>query len=334
MRSLAFLSVVIALLFCGRASSQTTPTPDSPPKAYTITAARRRTDPILGTPSCTHIQRLKRSVAARSRHQRRDDERGACVERPRHDHRVHRRSIGSYGAKRAEVKIQLLTKPGDTCTATPTFKSDPKPDYLSTLVSFLQPLLKSAENVKPTKQRISLLPAANASDDSSHSLQSNPSPQTRTVVIHYKNPPRFSASAGHAGSLYGKHVFAFLHIADRHRNQRGCDNREHNHAEPVQCAVGADRISQHIHLRHGPASPGPAGRPGHQPERQQDRVEYFFVRRLPCMGSTSRRGCILPAPPTSGAGSRWERSFPLASPHRSTTGRPTASPLPSRTRHP
>ena len=209
MRSLAFLSVVIALLFCGRASSQTTPTPDSPPKAYTITAVAE-TDPILGTPSCTHIQAFKEVGLLRGLGTRGGMTSGELV---LSDLDMTTECIaGQLEAtvpNGQRVKIQLLTKPGDTCTATPTFKSDPKPDYLSTLVSFLQPLLKSAENVKPTKQRISLLPAANGAMTVPIVCKATPSPQTRTVVIHYKNPPRFSASAGTLVSLYGKHVFGF-----------------------------------------------------------------------------------------------------------------------------
>jgi hypothetical protein len=123
-----------------------------------------------------------------------------------------------------QVGIQLLAAADAACTATPTFKSDPKPDYISTIVSFLKPAgyLKSenvtaAEIVKPPEQqRLSLPPAASGTmtiaiackpKPDAHPSQDSRAPQTRTVVVHYKDPPQFSASAGTLVSLYGKHVF-------------------------------------------------------------------------------------------------------------------------------
>ena len=123
-----------------------------------------------------------------------------------------------------QVGIQLLAAADDVCTATPTFKSDPKPDYISTITSFLKPAAVFAtksstatEIVKqPKQQRLSLPPAASGTmtvaiackpKPDAQPPQDSKAPQTRTVVVHYKDPPQFSASAGTLVSLYGKHVF-------------------------------------------------------------------------------------------------------------------------------
>jgi hypothetical protein len=208
MRSFAFLAVVFALLFCSRANALDGKPTDNP-KPYTITA-QVETGPILGTASCTHIQAygkvgLLRGLGTRGGMTSDElvlgvlDMTDQCIAGQMEATVPNGQTVG----------IQLLTTEGDECTATPTFKSDPKPDYLSTLVSFLQPLLKSAENVKTTEQRISLPSAANGTMTVPITCKATPDPQPRTVIIHYKNPPQFSASAGTLVSLYGKHVYSF-----------------------------------------------------------------------------------------------------------------------------
>jgi hypothetical protein len=218
MRSLAFLSVVIALLFCVRTNAQTTPAPDSIPKAYKITAVAIKS-PISGEASCTRLRThgevgLMQGLRTRGGRMKNDDLVLGVVDMVSECTITQLEATVPNGHK---VGIQLQTKPGDTCTATPTFKSDPKPDYLSTITSFLKPTLifgvKEYEATPTegtaTEQRIAIPPAANGTMTVPIVCNSTPGPQPRTVVIHYKNPPQFSASAGTLVSLYGKHVYGF-----------------------------------------------------------------------------------------------------------------------------
>jgi hypothetical protein len=107
------------------------------------------------------------------------------------------------------VGIQLLTAPGDECIGIPSFNNDPKPDYISIITAFLKPLglFDELKGPLPTQQRISLPPAANGTMTISISCKKTPNSQIRTAIIHFTNPPQFSASAGTLVSLYGKHVF-------------------------------------------------------------------------------------------------------------------------------
>jgi len=216
MRSLAFLFVVIALLFCVRASAQTTPTPDSAANSYPIQAVAKKS-PISDKASCTRLRThgevgLLQGLDTRGGMMKNDELVLGVVDM------VHECIVTQLEAtvpNGQKVGIQLLTKPGDTCSAKATFKSDPKPDYLSIIASSLKSSLifgameneGQQTNGTVTELRISLPSAANGTMTVPITCDATPAPQPRTVVIHYKDPPRFSASAGTLVSLYGKHVF-------------------------------------------------------------------------------------------------------------------------------
>jgi hypothetical protein len=215
MRSLAFLFVVIALLSCVRASAQTTPTPDSAANSYPIQAVAKQS-PISDKASCTRLRTnggvgLLQGLGTRGG--MKSDELVLGVVDMAHECIV--TQLEATVPNGQKVGIQLLTKPGDTCSAKATFKSDPKPDYLSMIASFLKPIgllgVEEEEAAKTngtaTEQRITLPPASNGTMTVPITCDATPAPQPRTVVIHYKDPPRFSASAGTLVSLYGKHVF-------------------------------------------------------------------------------------------------------------------------------
>jgi hypothetical protein len=248
MRRIAFLSVVFALSLCVRAGAQTTSSPDSTPKAYTMTAVAE-TEPILGKPSCIHIQAYEKVGLLRGLVTRGGMTSGELVLSDLDMKDMKAECIaGQLEAtvpNRQKVRIQLLTTDGYECTATPTFKSDPKPDFLSTITTLVKPVVgiaaakpvvkiatakgvQNTGNVNPPEQRISLpsvtsgtmtvlidckpKPDANISQDTTNSQDTKGSQvnkvwQSRTVIIHYKNPPQISASAGTLVSLYGKHVF-------------------------------------------------------------------------------------------------------------------------------
>ena len=238
MRRIAFLSVVFALMLCARASAQKSQ-PDSAPNSYTITAVPE-TDPILGTPSCAHIQAYEKfgllhGLVTRGGMTSEElvlsdlDMTTECLDG----------QLEATVPNGQKVKIQILTTQGYECTATPTFKSDPKPDYISTITSFLKPVVvlataravSVAGPVSQPIQRISLPPVSKGtmtvpiackpkSDPDISKAPSSPTDipdstdtpaskgsQIHTVVIHYKDPPQFSASAGTLVSLYGKHVY-------------------------------------------------------------------------------------------------------------------------------
>jgi hypothetical protein len=240
MRRIAFLSVVFALSLCVRAGAQTTSSPDSTPKAYTMTAVAE-TEPILGKPSCIHIQAYEKVGLLHGLVTRGGMTSGELVLSDLDMNDMKAECIaGQLEAtvpNRQKVRIQLLTTEGYECTATLSFKSDPKPDYLSTITSALKPagLLRGVQmsevppKVEKTEQQRIALPSvangtmtvpiackkkpdANISQETTNSQsttksQDTEAPQPRTVVIHYKNPPQFSASAGTLVSLYGKRVY-------------------------------------------------------------------------------------------------------------------------------
>ena len=226
MRSLAFLSVLFALSLSGQTAAQPTP-PAGTPRSDTLTARTVTTTELLPSnqASCTRLRPhgevgLLHGLATRGGSRSEElvlgvlDITAPCLVT----------QVEATVPNGQQVGIQLLAAADDVCTATPTFKSDPKPDYISTITSFLKPAavfatksLTVIEIVKPPEQRrLSLPPAASGTmtvaitckpKPDAHPSQDSKAPQTRTVVVHYKDPPQFSASAGTLVSLYGKHVF-------------------------------------------------------------------------------------------------------------------------------
>ncbi len=226
MRSLAFLSVLFALSLSSQTAAQPAP-PACTPKSDTLTARTVTTAELLPSnqASCTRLRPhgevgLLHGLATRGGSRSEElvlgvlDITAPCLVT----------QVEATVPNGQQVGIQLLAAADDVCTATPTFKSDPKPDYISTITSFLKPAavfatksLTVIEIVKPPEQRrLSLPPAASGTmtvaitckpKPDAHPSQDSKAPQTRTVVVHYKDPPQFSASAGTLVSLYGKHVF-------------------------------------------------------------------------------------------------------------------------------
>lgn len=227
MRTLAFLSVVFALSLSSQTAAQPAP-PASPPRSDTLTARTVTATELLPSnqASCTRLRPhgevgLLHGLATRGGSRSEElvlgvlDITAPCLVT----------QVEATVPNGQQVGIQLLAAADDACTATPTFKSDPKPDYISTITSFLKPAAVFAtksftvtEIVKPPEQqRLSLPPAANGTmtvaiackpKSDAQPPQDSKAPQTRTVVVHYKDPPQFSASAGTLVSLYGKHVFS------------------------------------------------------------------------------------------------------------------------------
>jgi hypothetical protein len=108
-----------------------------------------------------------------------------------------------------KVGIQLRTAAGDKCKGVPTFKADPKPDYASIFATFLKPLgTRDVVGNDVIDQRISLPPASKGTMTIAISCENTPNTKIRNAIIHYKNPPQFSASAGSLISLYGKHIYS------------------------------------------------------------------------------------------------------------------------------
>lgn len=114
-----------------------------------------------------------------------------------------------------DVKVTLATYAFDGCAAIPTFTSDPKVDYASVFAAFL-PKLGLAGIIKPTsvRQTIDVPAFYNGATTLTISCARSPELGTdlpvqlpRTVVLHYKNPPLFSGSAGVLISTLGKRTF-------------------------------------------------------------------------------------------------------------------------------
>ena len=352
MRSLAFLSIVFALSLSSQTAAQPAP-PACTPKSDTLTARTVTTAELLPSnqASCTRLRphgevSLLHGLATRGGSRSEElvlgvlDITAPCLVT----------QVEATVPNGQQVGIQLLAAADDVCTATPTFKSDPKPDYISTITSFLKPAAvfatKSftvAEIVTPPEQRLSLPPAASGTmtvaitckpKPDAQSPQDSKAPQTRTVVVHYKDPPQFSASAGTLVSLYGKHVFG-VSTSQTGVNSSGVATTQNaislttSNVQLVPIGFlntyisGTNRL--HLDLQAGL---------GINPNGSKNEVEYFFGPALTSHGIYFAPGCTSPAPPTSGAGFRWERSSPPVSLRPSTTVPPTASPLPSPTRLP
>ena len=171
MRTLAFLSVVFALSLSSQTAAQPAP-PASPPRSDTLTARTVTATELLPSnqASCTRLRPhgevgLLHGLATRGGSRSEELVLGVleitapCLVT----------QVEATVPNGQQVGIQLLAAADDACTATPTFKSDPKPDYISTIISFLKPAAVFAtksftvtEIVKPPEQqRLSLPPAAN-----------------------------------------------------------------------------------------------------------------------------------------------------------------------------
>lgn len=106
--------------------------------------------------------------------------------------------------------IVYLNTPGTECHATPTFTSDPKSDYIALFMSLLTAEKFAEEGaVTSEHQKIPVPGATNGTMPLSLTCQSaaNKPIISRTVIVHYRQLPLFSASAGVLVSTLGKRIY-------------------------------------------------------------------------------------------------------------------------------
>ena len=291
MRTLAFLSVVFALSLSSQTAAQPAP-PACPPKSDTLTARTVTTAELLPSPGLLHPPPPPRGgqSPARSCHQGGGGEEAElllgvlditapCLVT----------QVEATVPNGQQVGIQLLAAADDVCTATPTFKSDPKPDYISTIISFLKPapflLPEKSHSYRDRQAARTTAPLSSAgrqrNHDGCHRLQAEigraaPAGLKVPADTHgrrsLQGPATVLRLRWNAGlALWQARLQRLPHRRPASTPPGVATTQNTISLTTSSVQLVPHRVPQHLHLRHKPPSSGPAGRPGHQPQRQQER---------------------------------------------------------------